>query len=70
LQGLAARYYNHTIETNNTEQDEMSLKALAVETSRYHSRMAVRATRYFHDAASAERHRADRDEWLQIARKA
>lgn len=48
----------------------MSLKALAVQTSRYHSRMAVRATRYFHDVASAERHRADRDKWLKMARKA
>lgn len=48
----------------------MSLKSLAVETSRYHSRMAVRANRYFHDGASAARHRADRDKWLQMAREA
>ncbi|RMM39256.1 hypothetical protein ALQ79_200710 [Pseudomonas amygdali pv. lachrymans] len=46
----------------------MTLKQLAVETARYHSRMAVRDIKYFQLHSGARAHRADRDKWMAIAR--
>lgn len=48
----------------------MSIKQIAVETARYHSRMAVRATRIFHCPAQAKASRLRRDQFIQIARNA
>jgi hypothetical protein len=48
----------------------MSLKQIAVETARYHSRMAVRDLKYFHWAEGARSNRAERDRWMQMARAA
>lgn len=48
----------------------MSLKQIAIETARYHSRMAVREIKYFHWETGAKSHRADRDKWMAIARQA
>jgi hypothetical protein len=48
----------------------MSKKQIAVNTARYHSRMAVRAVRIFHCPAQAVASRARRDEFMQMARSA
>jgi hypothetical protein len=48
----------------------MSFKQLAVETARYHGRMAVRDLKYFCNSISARSNRAERDRWMQLARSA
>lgn len=48
----------------------MTLKTLAVETARYHSRMAVRSAWIFREAKAAAEHRVQRDTWMAAARKA
>lgn len=46
----------------------MTLKQLAVDTAKYHSRMAVRSIRIWDDVASAKNHRRERNSWMNIAR--
>lgn len=46
----------------------MSYKSLAVESARYHNRMAVRGNKYFFGASVAY-HRQARDNWMKEARK-
>lgn len=46
----------------------MTSKQHAVNAARYHSRMAVRSIRIWHDLASAVTHRIERDSWMNIAR--
>lgn len=46
----------------------MKFVELAVESARYHSRMAVRAAKYFNDRRDAAAHRAKRDGWMKLAK--
>lgn len=46
----------------------MSYRQLAVETARYHSRMAVRDAKWF-TGSTVQFHRGRRDYWIREARK-
>jgi len=47
----------------------MTTLQLAVAAARYHSRMAVRESKYFHWDSGAKAQRELRDHWMRIARE-